>query len=89
MKEHLHELYEHKELLIFAGGIATAIIGKQLLKSETVKKTGTRAMAKVLETKKEAEERFQNMKDDAEDMVEDAERLKKEEIYVNEVEIDG
>ncbi len=82
MKDSLYELYEHKKLLIFAGGIATAIIGNQIIKSEKVKKSCTQAMAKMFEAKKDAEEYFQNMKDDAEDIVEDVRKKDQKEIYV-------
>ena len=37
--------YEHKHALIFAAGIATAIIGKKVLESKSVKDAATKGMA--------------------------------------------
>lgn len=73
---------EHKTELVFLGGIATAIIGKKILESKTVKDATTKGMAAVLSAKKDAEECFQDMKENAEDIVVDANAEAKEEIYV-------
>lgn len=73
---------EHKHALIFAAGIATAIIGKKVLESKTVKDAATRGMATVMSAKKDAEECFQDMKENAEDIVVDANADTKKEIYV-------
>ena len=82
MSKNFHELYEHKELLMFAMGVGSAIVGKKILESDSVKKHCTKMMANVLQFKKDSEECFQNMKDDAEDIVEDASQREKKEIYV-------
>ena len=58
---------EHKHALIFAAGIATAIVGKKIIESKTVK---------------DAEECFQDMKENAEEIVLDAHEEDKKEIYV-------
>ena len=73
---------EHKHALIFAGGIATAIIGAQILKSQTTKDLATKGMAGVISAKKDAEETFQDIKENAEDIVFDANAETKQEIYV-------
>ena len=65
--EIFNKCYEHKHALIFAAGIATAIIGKKVLESQTVK---------------DAEECFQDIKENAEDIVVDANKETKKEIYV-------
>jgi hypothetical protein len=80
--EYVERILKHKHALIFAGGIATAIIGKKILESETVKESCTKGMAAVLSAKKDAEECFQDMREDAEDMVVDANAEVKKEIYI-------
>ena len=72
----------HRTELIFLGGIATAIIGKKILESKTVKDAATKGMAQFMAAKKDAEECFQDMKENAEDIVVDANAETKKEIYV-------
>ena len=73
---------EHKHVLIFAAGIATALVGKKVLESKTVKDATTRGMAKVLAVKKDAEETFQDMRENAEEIMIDAHKEDRKEIYV-------
>jgi len=73
---------EHKHALIFAAGIATAIVGKKILESKVVKDAATQGMATVMSAKKDAEECFQDMKENAEDIVDDAHAEDKKEIYI-------
>ena len=82
--QYVEKALRHKHALIFAGGIATAIIGKKILQSEIVKDACTQGMATVMSAKKDAEECFQDMKDNAEDIVVDANEEVKKEIYVEE-----
>ena len=51
---------EHKHALIFAAGIATAIIGKKIIESKTVKDAATKGMATVMSAKRDAEEENTN-----------------------------
>ena len=81
-KKFFDKCMEHKHELIFAAGIATAIVGKKVLESKTVKDAATKGMAQVMSAKKDAEECFQDMKENAEDMVVDAHKENKKEIYV-------
>ena len=81
-KKVLDKCVEHKHALIFAAGIATAIAGKKILESQTFKDTATKGMASVMSVRKDAEECFQDMKENAEDMVVDANAEVKKEIYV-------
>lgn len=74
--------YEHKHALIFAAGIATAIVGKKVLESKAVKDAATQGMASVMSVRKDAEECFQDMKENAEDIVVEAHAEDKKEIYV-------
>ena len=73
---------EHKHALLFAAGIATAIVGKKVLESKTVKDAATKGMADVMAIRKDAEECFEDMKQNAEDIVEDANAETKKEIYI-------
>ena len=73
---------EHKHALLFAAGIATAIVGKKVLESKTVKDAATKGMAEVMTIRKDAEECFEDMKQNAEDIVVDANAESKKEIYV-------
>ncbi|MBQ2665609.1 DUF6110 family protein [Methanobrevibacter sp.] len=73
---------EHRHALIFAAGIATALIGAKVVKSQTFKDSATKGMAAVMSAKKDAEECFQDMKETAEDIVVDANEENKKEIYV-------
>ena len=81
-KEFFDKCMEHKHALIFAAGIATAIVGKKVLESKTVKDAATRGMASVMAAKKDAEECFQDMKENAEEIVVDANADAKKDIYV-------
>lgn len=81
-KEFFDKCIEHKHALIFAAGIATAVVGKKVLESKTVKDAATKGMAQVMSAKKDAEECFQDMKENAEDIVVDAHKENKKEIYV-------
>lgn len=73
---------EHKHALLFAGGIATAIIGAKILKSPTTKDLATKGMAGIISAKKDAEETFQDMKENAEDIVYDASCDDGQEIFI-------
>ncbi len=84
--EYFDKVMKHKHALIFAGGIATAIIAKKLIESETVKESCTKGMAAVLSAKKDAEECFQDMKEEAEEIVIDANADVKKEIYIDDEE---
>lgn len=80
--EIVDKCYEHKHVLIFAAGIATAIIGKKVLESKAVKDAATQGMASVMSVRRDAEECFQDMKENAEDIVVDAHQEDKREIYI-------
>ena len=84
--EFFDRCYEHKHALVFAAGIATAVVGKKILESKTVKDAATRGMASIISAKKDAEECFQDMRENAEDIVVDAHQEDKKEIYVEDEE---
>ena len=81
--EYIDRVMRHKHALIFAGGVATAIVGMKLLQSKAVKDSCTKGMATVLSAKKDAEECFQDMREDAEDMIVDANAEVKKDIYID------
>lgn len=78
----IEKCVEHKHVLLFAAGIATAIVGKKVLESKTVKDAATQGMASVMSIRKDAEETFQDMRENAEEIVIDAHEVNKKEIYV-------
>ena len=80
--EFFDKCMEHKHALLFAAGIATAVVGKKVLESKTVKDAATKGMAQVMTVRKDAEECFQDITENAEDIVEDANAETKKEIYV-------
>lgn len=57
---------EHKYALVFAGGVAAALIGKKVLESKAVKEATTNCVAGALAVKQEAEDRLEEIKADAE-----------------------
>lgn len=81
-EEFFDKCIEHKHALLFAAGIATAIVGKKVLESKTAKDAATKGMATVMSIRKDAEECFEDMKQNAEDIVVDANAETKKEIYV-------
>ena len=82
MKEYFDKVMEHKHALIFVGGVAAAVAGKKILESQAVKETCTKGMAAVLSAKKDAEECYQDMVQNAEDIVVDANEDNKKAVYV-------
>ena len=60
---------EHKYALVFAGGVAAAIIGKKVLESKVVKDATTNCVAGALAVKQEAEDKLAEIKADAEEQV--------------------
>ena len=82
VRRYVNQALEHKHALIFAAGIATAIVGKKIIESDVVKDAATKGMATVMSAKKDAEEVFQAMKENAEEIVVDASAETKKEIYV-------
>ena len=82
MKEYFDKVMEHKHALIFVGGVAAAVAGKKILESQAVKETCTKGMAAVLSAKKDAEGCYQDMIQNAEDIVVDANEDDKKAVYV-------
>lgn len=83
MEDYLEKIFEHKHALLFVGGVATALVGKKILESDCTKDFCAKGMAQVMSVKKEAEETFQNMKDNAEDICADADDVNKKQVYID------
>lgn len=77
---------EHKYALVFAGGVAAAVIGKKVLESKAVKEATTNCVAGALAVKADAEERLEQIKADAEEKVCEEEDDEKVEIEVEDAE---
>lgn len=56
----------------FVGGIATVVLGKKFVKCEASRKAAVKAMAKAMKLQSDAQELFENMKEDAQDLCYDA-----------------
>ena len=82
-REILDKMIEHKHALLFVGGIATAIVGKKILESQTTKDYAAKGMAKVLTCKSELEESIQDIKDNAEDIHSEAKAAQKDAVCVD------
>lgn len=76
---------QHKGLLIFAAGVATAVVGKKILESKAVKEATTNAVAGVMAVKQDAEDRLEEIKADAEAQLEDEDKVEIE-VEAEEVE---
>ncbi|WP_407431716.1 DUF6110 family protein [Methanobrevibacter sp.] len=85
-EEFFDKCYEHKHVLLFGAGIATAIVGKKILESKAVKDAATHGMASIMSARKDAEECFQDMRENAEDIMVDAHEENKKEIYIEDKE---
>ncbi|GAA5819701.1 MAG: conserved hypothetical protein [Methanobrevibacter sp. CfCl-M3] len=80
MKESLDKIIEHKNLLFFVGGAITAIVAKKIIESDTAKNFAVKTAAKVMQFQDEANETLLNIKEDAEDIKNDAINTKKKTI---------
>ncbi|WP_305512878.1 MULTISPECIES: hypothetical protein [unclassified Methanobrevibacter] len=69
--KYMNKIVEHKSALLFVGGIATAIIGKKIIESKTVKDATTQAVAGVMSAKQDAEKAVEDMKKEAEEIAEE------------------
>lgn len=86
-KDIIKQASQHKELLIFAAGVATAVVGKKILESQVVKDATTDAVAGVMTIKQDAEDRINEIKEDAEAQIETSDvEEKKVEIEIEEEE---
>ena len=80
--KYFDRILKHKHALLFAGGVATAIVAKKVIDSKIVKDATTDAVAGVMAIKKDAEDRMEEIRSDAEAIVEGEAEEEKVEIEV-------
>jgi hypothetical protein len=80
MKKALDKIFEHKSLLLFAGGAITALAAKKIIESEKAKNFAVKTTAKALQFQDEANEALLNIKEDAEDIKNEAAEAKKKNV---------
>lgn len=68
------ECLKSEKFLWFVGGIAAAVVGKRIAKSDATRKACVSTMAKAMKLQNDASEVFQNMKEDAQDICYDAKK---------------
>jgi len=64
----------NERLLYFIGGVAAATLGVKTLKSDSARSLFVKGLAKGMKLQKDAQEVFQNMKEDATDLCYDAQQ---------------
>ena len=84
VKEYINLALKHRHTLIFAAGFATAVAGIKILESEAVIDASNKGMAAVMSAKKDVEEAFQGLKENAEDIVVDTGSETKKKISITE-----
>lgn len=80
---------DYQNAYFFAGGIAVALAGKLLLKSDAMRKTCVSALAQGMRVQKDVKAGLQNLKEDAEDLCYEARveaEMDQEPAEVNEAE---
>ena len=63
---------KNAKIVCFAAGAVAAIAGSKILKSDKTRQACVTGLAKGMKLKKDAEEAFKNMKEDAEDICREA-----------------
>lgn len=63
---------KNEKLLCFVSGVAAATLGVKALKSSKTREACVKGLAKGMQLQKDAQETFQNMKEDAADICHDA-----------------
>lgn len=77
-----------KGFLVFAGGLALGAVGKELLKSDKVKETATKAVALGLRTKDNVMEQAEKVRAEGGDIIADARDLNDKRQEENKVSTD-
>ena len=62
----------NKKIMSFAGGVASTIVIDKVLKSKAVHDGAVKVMAKAINLKKAAEETYESIKEDADDLAYEA-----------------
>jgi hypothetical protein len=66
------DFVKNEKVICFAGGIAAAVCGAKVLKSEKTRKACVSGLAKCMKLRNDAQAAIQNVKDEAEDICYDA-----------------
>ncbi len=69
---------DHDHWWYFVGGIAAAIAGKSIAKSNSVRKLAVKGMANTMKLQQDAAYQLETMKEDAQDIVQEQAKVKKE-----------
>lgn len=64
----MKNILKNEKALLFVGGVLTGTLGLKALKSKTAKKLCVNTLANGMKMQQEAQNLFQTMKEDAEDM---------------------
>lgn len=71
----MNDLLKKENLIIFAGGIITGIVGLKLVKTEKARKTVVKTLAHGMMTKDCVVEEYTNIREEAEDICAEARAL--------------
>lgn len=66
------DCFKNEKFLSALAGAAAVIVGKKILKSPKTRELAVKGLAQGMKLKHDAEETFQNMKDEAADLCNDA-----------------
>ena len=65
-------ILRHQKLVSFVGGVLAAAVGSKILKSQNTRRLCVIGLARGMKLQRDAQEAFQNMKEDAQDLCYDA-----------------
>ncbi|MFI3173248.1 MAG: DUF6110 family protein [Eubacteriales bacterium] len=71
----MSDLFKKENLIIFAGGIVTGIVGLKVAKTEKARTTVVKALAQGMMTKDCVVEEYTNIREEAEDICAEAKAL--------------
>ncbi len=72
------ECYNRDHLWFFVGGIAAAVAGKAVAKSDSVRKLAVKGMASGMKLQQDAAYKLETMKEDAQDLVQEQAKAEQE-----------
>ncbi|GAA0078607.1 hypothetical protein UT300005_29860 [Clostridium sp. CTA-5] len=64
----MEKIFKNEKLMIFAGGVVAGTLGVKALKSKTAKKLYVSTLANGMKLQQDAQNLFETMKEDAQDM---------------------
>lgn len=78
MFKNCFENCNREHLWFFVGGIAAAVAGKAVAKSDSVRKLAVKGMASGMKLQQDAAYKLETMKEDAQDLVQEQAKAEKE-----------